>query len=468
MSFTSLVFLFIFFPIAIIVYTVSPKRQKNRVLLILSLIFYSWGRPSYLTFIMLSIVVTWFGTKYMLQHKKDREEAKFLATCLIVFNVAILAFFKYYGFLIDNISMITRMNLKIIDIALPFGISFYTFKIISYIVDVYKEDARPARNFSEFALYISIFSQIGAGPIVQYNEMQEELRVRKQSFERFGIGVEKFVLGLAKKVLIANNMALIWSQVKGIAGLEMSAMTAWLGIIAFTLQIYFDFSGYSDMAIGTGYMLGFKWAENFEYPYTTTSATEFWRKWHISLGNWFKRYIYFPLGGSKVDGTKFLRNIFVVWLITGLWHGSSWNFVFWGLYFGVLVYLEKVLYGKALLKLPRSIRIIYCMIVVIVGWVMFDLGGVGEIFKFYSNMLVFGASSFIDSNAIYIFKTSWLIYLAAILGSSRFIINLINNIKSRFGKRGYIGISIYYLIIFIISVASLVGESYSPFLYFKF
>lgn len=468
MSFTSLVFLFMFFPIAIILYTLTPRKLKNRVLLVLSLFFYSWGRPSYLIFILLSILVTWFGVKYMYSNRNKREESKFYAVCLVTFNVAILAFFKYYGFLIDNVSMITRMDLKIIDIALPFGISFYTFKIISYIVDVYRLKCQPARSLSDFALYVSIFPQIGAGPIVQYNEMDKELRSRRQSFDKFGKGAEKFILGFAKKVLIANNMALIWASVKDIPGLEMSAMTAWLGIIAFTLQIYFDFSGYSDMAIGIGYMLGFTWKENFEYPYTTVSATDFWRKWHISLGNWFKNYIYFPLGGGRVDGIKFVRNIFVVWLITGLWHGSSWNFVFWGLYFGIIVYLEKVLYGGFLKKLPKKVQILYCLLIVVFGWVMFDLSGVGNIFKYYSNLLVVGSTGFVDKNAIHIIKTSWILYLLAIVGSSRFVINIINNIKSRFGKKGYAGISIYYLIIFVLSVASLIGESYSPFLYFKF
>ena len=346
MSFTSLTFLFYFFPIAIILYSIVPKRFKNGLLLLLSLFFYSWGDPRYLLLIMVSIIVTWFGIKFIHSRRQKREEARFYFVCLLVFNLSILAFFKYYGFLIDNVNMIFRTNLQIVDLGLPFGISFYTFKIISYMADVYTGKTPPQKSFTNFALYVCIFPQVGAGPIVQYSDMAKELLVRRPSPDLFGRGVEKFILGLGKKVLIANNLALVWSSVKASPDLKMSAMTAWLGIIAFTLQIYFDFSGYSDMAIGLGNMFGFKWAENFNYPYISKSATEFWRRWHISLGNWFKTYIYFPLGGSKCSPRKHLRNIFVVWMVTGLWHGASWNFVVWGLYFGLIIYLEKIKIGK--------------------------------------------------------------------------------------------------------------------------
>lgn len=248
----------------------------------------------------------------------------------------------------------------------------------------------------------------------------------------------------------------------------MSAMTAWLGIIAFTLQIYFDFSGYSDMAIGLGNMFGFKWAENFNYPYISKSATEFWRRWHISLGNWFKTYIYFPLGGSKCSAKKQLRNIFVVWMVTGLWHGASWNFVVWGLYFGIIIYIEKIKLGKILRKLSPKIQVIYCLLIVVLGWVMFDLKGLSQIANFYSRLLVFGASGFVDGKALYILKTSWKLFVLAIIGASPFVLRLINNIKSRFGRSGYTFLSVCYVLIVLLSVASLVADSYSPFLYFKF
>ena len=245
-------------------------------------------------------------------------------------------------------------------------------------------------------------------------------------------------------------------------------MTAWLGIIAFTLQIYFDFSGYSDMAIGLGNMFGFKWAENFNYPYISKSATEFWRRWHISLGNWFKTYIYFPLGGSKCSPRMHLRNIFVVWMVTGLWHGASWNFVVWGLYFGLIIYLEKVSFGKLLESLNPKIQVLYCLFIVVLGWVMFDLQGISQILRFYSRLLVFGASGFVDGNALYIIKTSWKLFVLAIMGSSPLVLRLISDVKNRFGKGGYIFLSVCYILIVILSVASLVGDSYSPFLYFKF
>ncbi|WAW14840.1 MBOAT family O-acyltransferase [Peptostreptococcus equinus] len=400
--------------------------------------------------------------------KNKREEAKFYMVCLIVFNVSILAFYKYYGFLIDNISILTGLNLKIINLPLPFGISFYTFKIISYIVDVYLGKCKPQSRLTSFALYVSIFPQIGAGPIVQYSDMESELFERKVTPEKFGKGVEKFIMGLGKKVLIANNLSLIWVQVKSIPGLEMSALTAWLGIIAFTLYIYFDFSGYSDMAIGLGRMLGFTWAENFNYPYISKSASEFWRRWHISLGNWFKTYIYIPLGGNRVSKLLNLRNIFVVWMVTGLWHGANWNFIFWGLFYGIIIYLEKIKIAKPLSRMNSKIQVLYCLFIVVIGWVMFDLQSVGQIFKFYANMFIIGSTGLVDSNALYIIRTSWKLFLIAILGSTPFVLGLYENIKRRFGKNGYIFLAVFYAIIVLLSISSLVADSYSPFLYFKF
>lgn len=468
MSFTSLIYLFLFFPIAIAIHTISPKKVKNNVLLLLSLFFYSWGDPRYLILILFSVAITWFGVNRMYAIKNRREEAKFYMVCLIVLNVAILAFYKYYGFLIDNVNAIFRTNLSIIDLPLPFGISFYTFKIISYIADVYTRRTKPQKSFLDFALYVTIFPQIGAGPIVQYADMEKELVARKLSVDKFGFGVEKFIFGLGKKVLIANNMALIWAQVKGMPNLEMSSLTAWIGIVAFTLQIYFDFSGYSDMAIGVGYMLGFKWEENFNYPYISKSATEFWRRWHISLGNWFKRYIYFPLGGSKCSPAMQFRNIFVVWMVTGLWHGANWNFIIWGLYFGIIIYLEKTVLANVMSKLGSKIKTVYCLLIVVFGWVLFDFQSVTQILKFYSNLFVLGANGVVDSTAIYLLRTNWKIIVPAIIGSTPFALKLIDNVKHRFGRNGYFFVSIFYIVIIVLSVASLVGESYSPFLYFKF
>ncbi|SFE72487.1 MBOAT family O-acyltransferase [Peptostreptococcus sp. D1] len=468
MSFISLIYLFLFFPIAIAIHTISPKKIKNNALLLLSLFFYSWGDPRYLILILFSVAITWFGVNRMYAIKNRREEAKFYMVCLIVLNVAILAFYKYYGFLIDNVNAIFRTSLSIIDLPLPFGISFYTFKIISYIVDVYTRRTKPQKRFSDFALYVTIFPQIGAGPIVQYADMEKELITRKLSVDKFGFGVEKFIFGLGKKALIANNMALIWTQVKDMPNLEMSSLTAWIGIVAFTLQIYFDFSGYSDMAIGVGYMLGFKWEENFNYPYISKSATEFWRRWHISLGSWFKRYIYFPLGGSKCSPAMQFRNIFVVWMVTGLWHGANWNFIIWGLYFGIIIYLEKTVLANAMSKLGSKMKTVYCLLIVVLGWVLFDFQSVTQILKFYSNLFVLGANGVVDSTAIYLLRTNWRIIVPAIIGSTPFALKLIDNIKCRFGRNGYFFVSIFYIFIVVLSVASLVGESYSPFLYFKF
>ncbi len=451
MSFTSLTFLFIFFPIVILIHNFAPKKAKNVILLLMSIIFYSWGNPRYLFLMMISIVVTWYGVRRMNDRRGD-EEARFNMVCLVVINVAILAFFKYYGFLIDNINMIFRTNLRIMELPLPFGISFYTFKIISYIVDVYTGRSKEEKSLIDFALYISIFPQIGAGPIVQYNQMNAELKNRQITVDKFGEGIEKFIIGLAKKVLIANNLALTWAQIKAMPDLKMSALTAWIGIICFTLQIYFDFSGYSDMAIGLGKMMGFSWAENFNYPYISKNATEFWRRWHISLGNWFKTYIYFPMGGSKCSKNKQLRNIFVVWIITGLWHGARWNFVVWGLYFGILIYFEKRKLLSFLEKISPKLQTIYCLLIVVIGWVMFDIEGLSNIMNYYGNMFIIGANHIVDQTAIYFLKTTWKLIFIAMLGSTRLGVRMISNIKSRFGTRGYIAISVFYAIIFFISV----------------
>ena len=468
MSFTSLIFLFLFFPISIITYIITPKKYRNTVLLLVSLFFYSWGNPKYLILILISIVVTWLGVNRMCRYKVKEEEARFNMVCLIVINLAILVFFKYYGFFIDNINMILRTNLRIIELPLPFGISFYTFKVISYIVDVYTGRTKKQKSLIDFALYISIYPQIGAGPIVQYNQMETEIKNRVITIDKFGEGMEKFIIGLGKKVLISNNLAIIWAQVKAIPDLNMSVVTAWIGIIAFTLQIYFDFSGYSDMAIGLGRMLGFKWLENFNYPYISKSATEFWRRWHISLGNWFKTYIYFPMGGSRCSKNKHIRNIFVVWMVTGLWHGARWNFVIWGLYFGLIIYFEKSKLLPILEKRSPKIQTLYCLLIVVIGWVMFDIQGVSNIMKYYGNMFIIGANHIVDPTAMYLLKTTWKLILLAMIGSTTLVSKVINNIKFRFGMRGYIAISIFYGIICFISVASLVGESYSPFLYFNF
>lgn len=468
MSFTSLIFLFYFFPIALFTYYITPKKHKNKTLLLLSLLFYSWGEPVYFVLLILSIIATYYITPIMYSKKESREEKKFYLVLLVMINIMALLFFKYYGFIINNINGLFGSNLKITTLPLPFGISFYTFKVLSYIFDVYYEKCKPQKSFTKLALYISMFPQIGAGPIIRYSQMEEELTSRKITPRKIGIGVEKFILGFAKKVLIANNLALIWSQVKGLEGLEMSTLTAWLGIIAYSLQIYFDFSGYSDMAIGIGYMFGFEWPENFNYPYISKSISEFWRRWHISLGSWFREYIYIPLGGNRVNRLKQIRNIFVVWMLTGFWHGPNWNFAFWGLYFGVIIFIEKMFTGKWLQKRPGIIQNMYAMLIVLFSWVMFDVAGVSNIFHYYSNMLIFGANGIVDSFSLYILKTNWIILLIALIGIGPGFLNLVKNIRIRCGVKGCIIVGAFYVLIFVLSTASLVGESYSPFLYFQF
>ena len=369
MVFSNLLFMYVFFPFTLIIYYFSPRKMRNFVILLVSLLFYSWGEPIYINLMLASILIGYIGTIFIDKYKEDKEKSRCILVTTIVIILSTLIFFKYYGFLIDNINLIFGLNLKIRTLPLPLGISFYTFKLISYVVDVYTRKVKVQKNFINFATYVSMFPQLLSGPIVQYSTIENQLTNRKESIQKFSDGVEKFISGLGKKVIIANNIGLIWDQVIGNSISEISILTAWIGIISFTFQIYFDFSGYSDMAIGLGKMFGFDFYENFNYPYISKSITDFWRRWHISLGTWFKDYIYIPLGGNRTGKAKQIRNIFIVWLITGLWHGASWNYIIWGLYFGIILFIEKSGFLKILKKLPGLIRNIYTMFLVIIGWV---------------------------------------------------------------------------------------------------
>lgn len=470
MSFTSLTFLFIFLPISVILYLVCPGRYRNVFLVIASLLFYSWGEPIYIFLLVAMAVFAFFIARYLdssTGRVKDESDRKFILVVAVVVSLLGLVFFKYYGFLIDNINTVFRSNLKIKDLPLPLGISFYTFKQLSYIFDVYRGKVKHERNFLDLLLYISIFPQVGAGPIVQYSDMISEIKARKPRIYLFGIGFEKFVIGLGKKVIIANSLALLWADVKAIPGLNMSSMTAWLGIIAFSLQIYFDFSGYSDMAIGLGNMLGFEWQPNFNYPYISNGVRDFWRRWHISLGSWFRDYIYIPLGGNRRGIKIEIRNMFVVWAVTGLWHGASWNFIIWGLYFGVLIFIERMISRSTKFRLPKVVGILITVFLVVISWVIFDMSSVSQIAKFISVMFGVGAKT-ADSQFFYMLRSNWKLIFIAIIGSTPLVNVVIKNFKYRFGNRGRIGVGVFYFLIVVLSTAMLIGESYSPFLYFKF
>ncbi len=468
MVFSSLIFIFIFLPLVLVSYYIVPKRFKNTIILLASLIFYAWGEPVYVLLIIVSILINYFGALLIRKYISDKEKSKFIFITVLLIDISVLFFFKYYGFAIESLGSILGVNLQVKSIALPLGVSFYTFQQISYIADIYMQRVKPQKNLIDFAAYITMFPQLIAGPIVNYNDIYKQLANRKESISKFGEGVQRFIIGLGKKVILANNIGLIWSQVKEIPLNDLSVVLAWIGIIAFTLQIYFDFSGYSDMAIGLAKMFGFDFLENFDYPYISKSITEFWRRWHMSLGGWFREYIYIPLSGNKKGTLIQVRNLFVVWFATGLWHGASTNFIVWGLYFGVILLIEK-LYLKDLLKrIPTIFSHIYTLIIVIIGWVIFDMNTLPAAGHYIKIMFGLGSNIFIDNMAKYILSTNFIILLLGLICSTKLIKNYTNKLKSTLKEKDVFLVASINLLILIISTAYLVGASYNPFLYFRF
>lgn len=467
MVFSSLAFIFVFLPIVLLVYYLSPYKYKNIILLIVSIIFYTLGEPRYIFLILVSMIINYILSILIYKNRLNIEKKRLILFTIILINIAILVFFKYYSFLIENINIVFNVNLNVREISLPLGISFYTFQLISYIVDVYRGKIIPQRNIIKFSLYVLMFPQLVAGPIVKYSDIEKEIECRKVNIYKFGQGVERFIFGLAKKVLIANNLGTIWMEVKSVNIDNLSLLAAWIGIISFTLQIYFDFSGYSDMAIGLGKMFGFDFLENFNYPYMSKSITEFWRRWHISLGSWFKEYLYIPLGGNRRGNLIQLRNIIIVWLTTGLWHGASWNFIVWGLYFGFILYFEKVFLRKILNKLPKYICHLYTMIIVTIGWVFFDADNLRVAIEYIKVMLGFG-NSIVDKLGAYLINTNIILIVLSIVLATNILKKFIENIMKFFKKQDLVLIVFIEFIIFIVSIAYLVAETYNPFLYFRF
>lgn len=467
MVFSSLIFIFIFLPVTLLIYYASPKKYRNFIIFIASLIFYAWGEPIYIFLLLFSTALEYIMSKLIYKSNKDKEKRRFLLVFTLTLNISILFFFKYYAFLIDNINSIFNTSLRIRDLPLPLGISFYTFKLISYICDVYKGEVKPAKSFINLGTYSSMFFEIGSGPISKYSDLVVSIESRKNSAVKIGLGVERFIIGLGKKLIISNNIALIWTQVKSLQIGQLSVLSAWIGIISFTLQIYFDFSGYSDMAIGLGQMFGFEINENFNYPYISKSVSEFWRRWHISLGTWFKNYIYFPLGGNRCSKICNFRNIFIVWFTTGLWHGASWNFIIWGLYFGFFVYSEKLFLNKILKKIPSVFGIIYTMFVVVIGWVFFDMPTLKDAGQFIK--VLFGAGYAVsDKLSMYLLTTNSIILIFALIVSTPLVKYIFNLLRKKVKIAGPVILILVCSVIFIVSIAYLVNQSYSPFLYFKF
>jgi alginate O-acetyltransferase complex protein AlgI len=463
MVFSTITFLFYFLPIVLVIYYIVPKKWKNTILLIASLLFYFYGEPKYIVLMILSIIMTYiFGI--LIEKNKNTQKAKMYLIISICISVGLLIYFKYTNFIIKNIQIWLTNKIEFIHIILPIGISFYTFQMISYLIDVYNGKAKVQKNILKLATYVSLFPQLIAGPIVRYTTIEEQLEKREYNIEKFSAGVRRFVIGLGKKVLIANVLGEL--QNIFLVSNEKSVLFYWIYAISVMLQIYFDFSGYSDMAIGLGKMFGFEFLENFNYPYIAKSITDFWRRWHISLSTWFRDYIYIPLGGNRVNKIKWLRNIMVVWFLTGLWHGAEWNFVIWGLYFGVLLIIEKVFLEKYLNKLPQIFARAYTLLIVMISFIIFNGEGVEQIFQNLGGLIGTNDTPLISTESIYYFKSYFIIILIAIIGATPIPKNIVNSNKLK--KLVNILEPIYLLMIFIICTSYIIDGSFNPFLYFRF
>ncbi|MFR1722118.1 MBOAT family O-acyltransferase [Emergencia timonensis] len=469
MVFSSTVFLFTFLPAVLFVYYLCPGRWRNAFLLAASLVFYGWGEPRYIIVMVLSILFN-YGSGLVMGHLKGGTRPSRLT---LVFSVAgnllILGCFKYADFFIENINELIGSSFGLLQLTLPIGISFYTFQAMSYVIDVYRGKVRPQRNILDFATYITLFPQLIAGPIVRYVTVEEQLRSRKYSLEQGAEGVRRFIIGLGKKVLLANQAGLLWTEISSMNMEHLPAVTAWLGAIAFTFQIYFDFSGYSDMAIGLGKLLGFEFLENFNYPYIAKSITEFWRRWHISLSTWFKEYLYIPLGGNRKGLVRQCVNIMIVWALTGFWHGASWNFLWWGIYFGLLLILEKVLLLKYLAKLPAWIQHLYALFLIVLGWVIFAESS-GLSFLTYLRAM-FGCMSFADQRSLYFLMTGGASLCIMALASTGLPKRIAGKGLQKLSGKPTIYVAaknVFLLLILLLSTAFLVSDTYNPFLYFRF
>lgn len=466
MVFSSLFFIFIYLPITLILYYLLGKHLRNTVLLITSFLFYTWGEPIFIILICFSVVINYFIALILARDKINKN--KLLLILSLIFNIGYLVYFKYFGMFISTIASVYGWSINIDIPTLPLGISFYTFQAISYIVDVYTCKVKPQKKIHLFAIYIMMFPQLVAGPIINYNDIEEQLQNRNIKYKDIYYGMRRFLCGLAKKVLLANNISLIWYEVKEMPINEISILMAWLGIIAFALQIYFDFSGYSDMAIGLARMFGFNLKENFMYPYISQNISEFWRRWHISLGSWFKNYVYIPLGGSHKGTLLLIRNLFIVWFLTGLWHGASWNFIIWGLYFGILVLIEKLYLLKIISKLPKIIRILYSLFFIINGWVIFEFTTISDIFVYLSSMYGLLGNVFIDEATILILKEYSFLYIICIIVSLPLYLKMKTITNTRYCTIYNLIESIYYCLILFLSTVYIVNSTYSPFIYFRF
>lgn len=463
MVFASITFLYYFLPIFLILYFIFPKKYKNIVLLIFSFIFYFYGEPKYILLMLIEVFFSYFMTLSL-----EKNKSKSLLGIIISFHIFLLCVFKYFNFIITNINSIFGGNISLLNIVLPIGISFYTFQIISYEVDVYRGKVKASKSLIDYMTYVFLFPQLIAGPIVRYETISKELKSRKVTLEDFSYGVNRFIIGLFKKVVIANNIGELCNILNNSS--EVSVLLYWVLGISYMLQIYFDFSGYSDIAIGIGRMIGFKFPENFNYPYIANSVTDFWRRWHMTLSNWFRDYVYIPLGGNRVSILKHIRNILVVWMLTGLWHGASWNFIIWGIYFGVILIIEKYCLNKVLEKLPRVIRNIYAMFIVMISFIIFSSDDISSALVAIKGLFSFSSLKFSNDFIIYYIRSYGVILIGGLVLCTPLIKNVINKLRENKILNYIINIFevIILVLVLVVITSMLIDSSYNPFLYFRF
>lgn len=475
MVFSSLTFLYLFLPFVLVFYYIMPRQLRNLFILITGLFFYAWGEPIYVFIMIASTLIDYFAGLVIYKFGGNKITRRLALIVSVVMNLSLLGFFKYSNFIVENINNLFHTSFGAPTALLPIGISFFTFQSMSYTIDLYRGNIEVQKNPITFAAFVTLFPQIVAGPIVRYEDVAAELKERHLDLDTIWHGILRFCAGIGKKVLIANNIGTLWDSVKVMDINTVPVATAWLGIAAYTLQIYFDFSGYSDMAIGLGEMLGFHFPENFNYPYMSKSISEFWRRWHMTLSEWFKSYVYFPLGGSRKGFGRTIFNTAVVWLLTGIWHGASWNFITWGVMYGILIIIEKLLITLLkkknkeyiLDKIPGFVKHIYAMLFVMLGWVLFDTKDLPTAFSYMKRMFSFG-STFADEHTLYFLMNFGLLFVIAIIGCTSLVKNLAQKFTAKVPSCSHVLSVVYMIVIMLIATSYLVDASYNPFLYFNF
>ncbi|MBQ7000995.1 MAG: MBOAT family protein [Oscillospiraceae bacterium] len=469
MAINDLSFLFLLFPVILLAHKLVPGMLgKNIVLLLGSLLFFAWGSPEYLFLMAMIILFNYFTGLEMAARKKAEQDAKPVLVSAVAVNLLLLGFFKYWGFLLENVNALLGLSISVRDLPMPIGVSFFTFSVLSYLFDVYRDKAPAAKNILEFSLFVTFFPKLVSGPIVQYAAMEKQLKARKLTKVKFGKGCRLFLIGLSKKVLLANNLGTTFYAVTALPADQVSVATAWLGAVSYSLMLYFDFGGYSDMAIGLGEMFGFDFGKNFDYPYISASVSEFWRRWHISLGSWFRDYVYIPLGGSRVETGKIIRNLLIVWALTGIWHGAAWNFVFWGLYYGLILLVEKFVLKSVLEVVPTVLRQIGTVLLVVIGWVFFFSPSLDSAFTWLARMFGIGAAGLIDGTAKYYLSGSAILLIISALGAIPFPAKQANQLlKSGNKVPVYLSVA-WFALLLILCIAGMMVSTYSSFLYFQF